>query len=567
MNKVTTTRDEDQGRQTPIRSEASYRRFQIYTFVMTILVAITPLIIMTLVHNHQYERAVQTELIYPLTRLLSNTKTSIESAIDERLAALTLVVREKPFDEIDQEESLRRTFKNLKDTFGGFIDLGVIDSEGNQFLYVGPYDLQGKNYKEQDWFHDVSLRESHVSEVFMGHRNFPHFVIAVKHERSDNSFYVLRATIDQQLLTKRIQPLDLGNSSDFFIINRNGVLQTNSRSHGDIMKPFSLPVPPFSQQAEVKEKYAGAQRSHLVGYAYIDRSPFILVTVQDQKELLKNWMSLRNDPLWFLIGSIVLIVVVVYISSSYMVRRIRLSDEHRAKLFHNIEYTNKMASIGRLAASVAHEINNPLAIINEKAGLLKDMVTFSDEFTKKEKVLGLVHSVLGSVERCSKVTHRLLGFAKRMEIQTELIDVNLLLKEVLGFLGKEAEHRNISVHFDLSTDNLTIESDRGQLQQVFLNIINNGFAAVQDGGWIRIAISNEGINDIAVAICDNGTGISKEDQKRIFEPFFSTKGQFGTGLGLSITKNIVETLGGKIEVESELNEGTCFTVTLPRKKV
>ncbi|MBU1651764.1 two-component sensor histidine kinase, partial [bacterium] len=336
---------------------------------------------------------------------------------------------------------------------------------------------------------------------------------------------------------------------------------------GGILKPFSLSVPPYSQQAEVKSNYPEAGSSQLVGYAYIDRSPFILVTVQDQRELLKNWMSLRNDPLWFLIGSIVLIIVVVFISSSYMVRRIRLSDESRAKLFHNIEYTNKMASIGRLAASVAHEINNPLAIINEKSGLLKDMVNFTEDFTQREKVLKLVDSVLGSVDRCSKVTHRLLGFAKRMEVQTELIDVGLLLKEVLGFLGKEVEHRNISVHFDLSSEDMTIESDRGQLQQVFLNIINNGFAAVPDGGWLRLAVSEVGMNKIAVTICDNGNGISKEDQKRIFEPFFSTKGQFGTGLGLSITKNIVETLGGTIEVDSELGEGTCFIISLPKKKV
>jgi signal transduction histidine kinase len=554
------------GNRTPIREAASYRKLWFYSVILTAVVAITPLIIMTLVHYHQYQKAVQTELIFPLSRMVSNTKRSIESVIKERRSALKLVINEKSYLALNDEEGLQLTFKNLKETIGGFIDLGVIDERGDQFFYVGPYNLKGVNYRDQQWFHEVSLRSVYVSEVFMGYRNFPHFVIAVKHEQTDGSFYVLRATIDLQLLIQQIQALDLGPSSDYFLINREGVLQTDSRFHGNILGRCSLPVPNYSPQAEIVSDYVKDDESLLLGYAYIEGTPFILVTVQNQKELLKNWMALRNDPIWFLIGSSVLIVLVVLGSSTYMVNRIRISDENRAKLFHNIEYTNKMASIGRLAASVAHEINNPLAIINEKAGLLKDMATFKEDFTHREKVLELVESIQNSVERCSTVTHRLLGFAKRMDVQSELIDLGNLLREVLGFLGKEAEHRNISIHFDMPDPVPTIESDRGQLQQVFLNIINNAFAAVDDGGWIRIAVEERGFNEVAVIICDNGSGILKEDMKRIFEPFFSTKGKFGTGLGLSITRDIVEKLGGKIEVESELGEGTCFTVTLPRTK-
>jgi len=100
-----------------------------------------------------------------------------------------------------------------------------------------------------------------------------------------------------------------------------------------------------------------------------------------------------------------------------------------------------------------------------------------------------------------------------------------------------------------------------------LNIINNAFGALQDGGWIRISLEERENHMVAVTICDNGSGISKEDLKHIFEPFFSTKGKFGTGLGLSITYEIVQKLGGQISVESELGEGTCFTVTLPCREV
>ena len=199
-----------------------------------------------------------------------------------------------------------------------------------------------------------------------------------------------------------------------------------------------------------------------------------------------------------------------------------------------------MATIGRMAAGVAHEINNPMAIINEKAGLLRDLVEFADDFPNKEKTFGLVDSILNSVDRCSRVTHRLLGFAKRMEIRQESVNVPELVKEVVGFQGTEAKHRNIRIEYDFEDDMPAIESDRGQLQQVLLNIITNAFAAVTDGGLVEISAKRRGPASVAVTIADSGTGISKENLAHIFEPFYSTKGEFGTGLGLSITRDITE---------------------------
>jgi signal transduction histidine kinase len=181
----------------------------------------------------------------------------------------------------------------------------------------------------------------------------------------------------------------------------------------------------------------------------------------------------------------------------------------------------------------------------------------------KEKLLSTVESVLKSVNRCSRITKRLLGFAKHMDVQLDKLDTEHLIVEVLGFLEKEAHYRKIQVNLDMPEDLPTIESDRGQLQQVFLNIVNNAFAAMGDGGKLDISAREVGDDQIAVRIVDNGSGIPEENLKHIFEPFFTTKKGQGTGLGLSITYGIVEKLGGKLEVESTLGEGTCFTVTLP----
>jgi signal transduction histidine kinase len=187
----------------------------------------------------------------------------------------------------------------------------------------------------------------------------------------------------------------------------------------------------------------------------------------------------------------------------------------------------------------------------------------SDRMPPREKMVDLVDSVLKSAERCGGITHRLLGFARHMDVHYETIQLDDLLREVLSFLEKEASYRNLEITFAHHDDPPSIVSDRGQLQQVFLNILNNAFAAVEDGGRIEIGIARAGAGEVAVSVIDNGVGIPEAHLERIFDPFFTTKKGGGTGLGLSITYGIVQKLGGRIDVQSTVGRGTRFTVTLP----
>jgi signal transduction histidine kinase len=151
-----------------------------------------------------------------------------------------------------------------------------------------------------------------------------------------------------------------------------------------------------------------------------------------------------------------------------------------------------------------------------------------------------------------------------MDTSRKTISLAELMEEVLGFLGKEAEYRSIEVTVDIPDDIPTLYTDRGKLQQIFLNIINNAFAAMEDGGRLTIKASPVDPDHVAVSIRDTGCGISPNDLKQIYDPFFSTKTRMGgTGLGLSITYGLVGEIGGQIEVDSQVGEGTCFTVKLP----
>lgn len=545
-----------------------YRRLRWNLIVIPSLAALVPLIIMAAINYRQDAVAYKSESSYAVSRLLSNTRRSLQFALEERRAVLTLIAKNRSLEDLSNDARLMAILRDLKESFGDFVDLGLIDGAGVQSFYAGPYALKGANYKDQPWFHEVSLRGVYVSDVFLGLRKFPHFVIAIAREMKDGEYYVLRATIDTELLSRQIYALELIERADMFIINKDGILQTRSAFHGEVLDSVALSIPPHILDREIIEEkdLPGGERMTM-GFAAIAGSPFVLVALSIREASFTHWLYQRSDVILFLIASVVVILVVVSFRSRHVISRLQESDSRRAKMLHNLEYTNKMATLGRLAAGVAHEVNNPLAIINEKAGLIKDIATHEGDFPKKDKIISLVDSITSSVDRCSRVTRRLLGFGRRMETRKEQIDVKSLIDDVLDFQRTEAAHRNIRINVQSAPGVSPIQSDRGQLQQVFLNIISNAYAAVEDGGTIDVAISQLNSNEIAVTITDDGVGIEQKDLQNIFEPFFSTKGEAGTGLGLSITKDIVEKLGGIIEVKSEIGKGTIFTVNMPVEKV
>ena len=228
---------------------------------------------------------------------------------------------------------------------------------------------------------------------------------------------------------------------------------------------------------------------------------------------------------------------------------------------------HKMEAIGRLAAGIAHEINNPLAIINEKAGLMKDFLEMSTDLEQnKEKFIDLINGIFESVNRCRNITHRFLGFSRRIDASNEVINLNDTVREVLKFIEKEILFRNIRLDLHLRGDLPPVVSNKGQLQQVFLNIVNNAVDAVEKDGLIEIRTDIKDENTAMVSIKDTGPGISQDILRHIFEPFYTTKEKGkGTGLGLSISYGIMQKLGGTILVRSEVNKGTTFTVEIPQK--
>ena len=249
-----------------------------------------------------------------------------------------------------------------------------------------------------------------------------------------------------------------------------------------------------------------------------------------------------------------------------MMKELQRMDRKKAASDEMAIQSSKMAALGKMAAGIAHEINNPLAVIGEKAGWMKDLLGMEDVAGSEnfQELLDAVNKIEYHVVRAKTVTHRLLGFARRMEPMVEGVNINEILDESIEFLKNEARYRNIEIQANYAPDLPLTTSDQAQLQQVFLNIINNGIDAIGKEGQIIINTRTTKSNEICIEINDNGPGIPKEVLQKIFDPFFTTKevGK-GTGLGLSISYSIIEKLGGRIMVASETGRGTTFTIYLP----
>lgn len=551
-----------------VPEEIAPERYQALRRKITLLLttaAVVPLLILSVINYHQYRATLTREIVTPVRGLVNKTRHSFELFLAERASTVSLISQVYTPAELADERNLNRIFRAVKGEFPGFIDLGLINENGVHASYVGPYNLKGKDYSSADWYQQTRVKGVYVSDVFMGFRRFPHIVIAVQRMTDDGHSWVLRATIDTGQFDRLIASMGLEPESDAFLVNTAGVLQTASRFYGAVLDQLPLPMPPMTYETATLETTDPAGRDVFITYTYFQHADFVLMAVKPRADIFKPWTTLRSDLILLFVTSVALILSVAFGLTDLLVRRMRASDERRIAAFVQMEHTQKLSSIGRLAAGVAHEINNPLAIINEKAGLASDLMELAKDFPERDRFRGLVDAILRSVERCRSITHRLLGFSRRMDVNIEQLDINDVLKETMSFLEQEALHRSITTSVSLDPAMPRIASDRGQLQQVFLNILNNAFAAVPDGGSVTLATWLRDPDTVGVSIKDNGKGMSDEVLRHIFEPFFTTKKTSGTGLGMFITYGIIRRLGGDIAVQSKEGAGTTVSVFLPVK--
>lgn len=544
-------------------SSSTYSRLKWYLVLITLVFSLIPLFALGYVIHYEFRQTYEEKLTDNLRLMVSNRRDAISMFLNERVVQLQMLADIHSFAEMSNQAYLNKVFDAIHGTSSSFFDIGVIGQNGSHEAYCGPFDLMEVNYRDEPWFHQAMLKGLYISDVFMGFRNFPHFIIAVKRQEAGRT-WILRATIDSEIFTSLVRNVRTGKQGDAYIVNDQDVLQTPARFGGKALTKVNLPVHPQGEGVEI-QSWRRDDVPVIAGITPLPNTNWRLVIMENPEEELSPLMR-TSSLIYALFGACALMIFVgAYVTVSAAVSRLRASDRQRAAMDAAVMQSSKMASLGKLAAGVAHEVNNPLSIIRESAGWIRDIINDGElgDSPAVDELQEAVSDIDRHVERARTVTHRMLGFARRMEPLQEDVDLNMLVNQTASFLENETRHRNIEVVTELAPDLPLITTDANQVQQVILNLLENAIDAIDRDGQISV-VTRTANNGVVLNIADSGPGIPKENLSKVFDPFFTTKptGE-GTGLGLSIVYSTMNKLGGSIRVNSEPGQGTTFTLRLP----
>ncbi|MBU0946924.1 MAG: two-component sensor histidine kinase [Proteobacteria bacterium] len=543
-------------------NEKSYSKIQKTLTVTFFVLVLVPVIIVFLVSAHNLKNCAIYKTEALASKLLDHRKDVINLFLkkqEDLLATLTGIYSLEYLEEVGHLQELFLAVNKTNE----IVDLHVIDSSGKQLAYVGPYwsSIEGKNYRVQPWFKEALVSGRHVSDVFTGFRGVPHFVIAVTDPLKT---YVLRATINSEIFNALLHSAQIGPNGDAYIVNRQAAFQTPSLQGTKILS---------AEEKNILEYHEGTYFQTIDGYRYCTRwvrgGQWLLVIKSRIEDSLGDYYEIRNTNLMIIAMTCLLVMLLAAFVSWHLVRRLERADRDKHELDQHLIQMEKMATVGRLAAGIAHEINNPLQMITNQAGWMDELLVEENPSQMKNltEYKESINKIKYHVKRAATVTHRLLGFSRKIIAEKQCVQVNELIEETLSFVENDAKNNNIRIEKKFCEELPTTMSDGPQLQQVFLNLLGNGLDAIDKDGTLEVS-TRVAADNIYIEFADTGTGIKPELMKKIFDPFFTTKDPGkGTGLGMAISYNIMRKLGGKIDVRNREEGGAVFTLTLPIVKL
>jgi len=510
-----------------------------------------------------------------VSRELANTadghRRLIEQFLKERAFDLELIADSRKIGAINHND-LVVILEQLQKGSPAFFDLGIFDEQGNHVAYVGPYNLQGKNYARTEWFKNAQNNKIYISDVFLGYRNIPHFVIVMRKKEGEHNWF-LRATIDTLYFYDLVGNIRLGKTGEAYLVNKIGVLQTQRHSGGKPLEADSDFNFYKSDESAIMSFKSGSNTGSQYLYATgrLHEPEWLLVVRQDRNDAYAPLAYAVLFAVALIVGGGAIVMTMGFWLASSLAHRLSMAEVEKRQMGTQLIMAGKLAEVGEMSAGVAHEINNPLQIMKSEYSMIKDLLEDfeSGKHPPDSKTFQLIEDSIEQmgiqIDRCKKITQGLLKFARKSETAMRVVDLRPFIQEVVGMIEHRAQLENIRVSTSFDDNLPELKTDPTQLQQALINLLNNALDALKgkEHGEVKIKISHES-GYIIISVADNGCGIAPENLGKIFLPFFTTKpvGK-GTGLGLSTSYGIIEDLGGQITVNSKLNEGTVFTVRLP----
>lgn len=548
-----------------------YRLLKRNIRLIVIFVSFIPLVIVSSGILFQLHTIYREKVRAHLETLVKKHKQNIDHFLRERQNNISLLASAYTYEALSDSNHLSVLLRKLQTTYGPvFSDIGVVRADGEQVSYAGPYLLESARYNDAEWFQKAFQDDTFTSDVFLGLRGFPHFIVTARNDQ-DGQAWILRATVDFLAFNDVVENIHIGQTGFAHIINRSGALQT--RTAGRTVPEIS-PYLTFFEQADrfaddqilfgTRTAASGDEMIYVAGL--LKDNHWALIFQQDMKDAYRDLYRTRNVAiLVFFLGGVAIVTMAVVVSKG-VIERIAESDQEKEVMNQQIIESGHLASLGELAAGIAHEINNPVAIMVEEAGWIEDLL--EDEMFRRGENLEEFQRALTQIRsqgiRARDITHKLLSFARRSDSRIDRVDVNEIIREVVSLSAQQAKYNNVEFGTRLYDRLPAVQVSQTELQQVLFNLINNAIDALdKKGGTIDIR-SWEQDRMVHFHVKDDGPGIPEANLLRIFEPFFTTKtvGK-GTGLGLSICYGIIKKMGGEIKVESRVGEGTRFEISIP----
>ncbi len=539
-----------------------YREMRRRNIIRLLFTYIGPLVFLAVFFFFQYDAIVSESRRLHLKAIAESQANTLDLFLTERLVNLSNLIDDPTLQHPPTAEAMRYYLGKLEKSSETFVDIGYFDSSGVQAGYAGPFPaLEQRNYSTETWFVDLRKKIDRyiITDIYLGFRGQPHFTMAVS-RIADGEYFVMRATLAPEKIYDYIQSLEGAQEVYTSIVNREGYYQLVTSHIGTPLEGSSF-VPPENPPLESGKMKIGGE-SFVYAYSWLKMARWALIVQWLDEQRFGLLSGHRLNIILMTLGMVLLGLVIIHFRAKKVTEMYIESEGTRRQL----EHAAKLASVGELAAGIAHEINNPLAAINEEAGLIKDFLDPEiPESIGPEEMREHLDSIQESVFRCRDITRKLLSFVRKTDIDLRKHNVNQIIDEVVdGLLGPEIVVSKIDVIRQYDQDIPLINTDGNQLQQVILNMLNNGADAIGNiSGTITIKTSCMR-HDIKIDITDTGQGMSTEQMEKIFLPFYTTKevGK-GTGLGLSVSYGIIKSLGGKIEVDSDPGKGSTFTLVLP----
>jgi two-component system NtrC family sensor kinase len=528
--------------------------------IALLIVALLPLVIAGVGGWIVFGNLLEQKALEQMKTFVQGHANAIDNILSDRKHLLQLLSESYSLENLSDSDKLQNILHDLNQSSdGGFIDLGVIDMKGNHLTYSGPYELQDKNYRQADWFKEVMIGGIYISDVFLGYRQVPHFIIAIKCSKGD-TLWILRATINSRQFDEQVRFSISDKIYDAYIINKEGLYQTTPKT-GLLLDKSSIPIKNFYEDID-DHRVTQNDTTLIIVNSWVNNNRWILVVEQELTTILEPVNQAIANVAKIVLIAVILLIITTFFATRHLTNQIDKANKEKDEMSRAFMRSAKLASIGELATGLAHEINNPLAIISAEQTNISDLIS-ELKAGESEQIFNSVDRCQAQVQRCASITRKMLQFGRKQESRPELTDIAPRVQDVISLLERHANVRNIKIESEIEDNLPEVLVDQIEFEQVLVNLINNAIDALPIGGKISIKVHKE--KDRAhLVVQDNGIGIPPEVLERIFEPFYTTKpAGKGTGLGLSVCYGIVYSWGGRIKAESVQGEGTKIHVFLP----